>query len=236
MSSASITTRPLTPRSAASVARKPPGQWSQRPASVVKPYSVRMNLSPSVYVTSVPASLVKRSRSAAASRFSPASTRGAHLGGGEKALQDFLRLDDEEDAAARLLHRDLLVGEEEEHVVDDHVGVQTGLHRLRVLAERVLPDVGDPHRRVLRAVGGEVHVGHVGAEVARGGERGLPVVVELIAFREDGDRLPRPHLAELQVAPEQLRQPCLILPCAHESGSHSAALASAYSAALTSAV
>ena len=151
----------------------------------------------------------------------------AHLGGGKQALQDLHRLDDEQDAGACLLHRDLLVGEEQEHVVDHHVGVLAGLHRLRVLAERVLPDVGDPDRRVLGAVRGEVHVGHVGAEVARRRERRLPVAPELIAFREDGDRLPRPHLAELEIIPEHLRQSCLILLCAHESGSYSAALTSA---------
>ena len=151
----------------------------------------------------------------------------AHLGGREQALQNLHRLHDEQDAGARFLHRNLLMGEEEEHVVDDHVGVLAGLHRLRVLAQRVLPDIGDPDRRVLRPVRGEVHVGHIGAEVARRRQRGLSIVPELIAFREDGDRLPRPYLAELQVAPEQLRQSCLILLCAHDFGSYSAALTSA---------
>ena len=112
-------------------------------------------------------------------------------------------------------------------MVDHHVGVLAGLHRLRVLAQRVLPDVGDPDRGVFRAVRGEVHVGHVGAEVARCRERRLPVVAELIAFREHGDRLARPHFAEFEILSEQLRQSCLVLLCAHDSGSYSAALISA---------
>ena len=95
------------------------------------------------------------------------------------------------------------------------------------LLSAFLPDVGDPDRRVLCTVRGEVNVGHVRAEVARGGERRLPVVAELVAFREHGDRLSRPHLAELEVLPEQLRQSCLILQCAHVAGSYSAALTSA---------
>ena len=75
MSPRSSTTRPCPDRSFGQVARKPLGQWSQRPGASTKPYSSSSGYSPKAQCRSVPAAEVMCIVFAAASCLPPASTR-----------------------------------------------------------------------------------------------------------------------------------------------------------------
>ena len=88
----------------------------------------------------------------------------AQFGARKQALQDLHQLNNHEDTRSRLLHLDLFMAEQQQHMVDHHVRIHALLHRLGVLRQRVFAEIGDAVAGVLSVVGGNIDVERFCAE------------------------------------------------------------------------